>query len=638
MTSKKTPTAAERSALPPDEGAGASDLPLLLDRMRRSRAVGRSAIDDAQKLYAHSREARASYSALLDLEREMRLATLNLMEDATEARRRSDVDARERDRAEAAVQANEERLRLILDNARDYAIISLDLERRITSWSAGAAAIIGFSEAEVIGMSADFIFTQEDCASGLPAREAVTALAHERATDERWHVRRDGSRFWASGVMMAMRDASGAAVGFVKIFRDQTDELHAKNALEEGRVRLIEALEETEAARAEAEAAGKAKDYFLAVLSHELRTPLTPVLLAVQMLERRRDLPPQVLQTLATIRRNVQLEARFVDEILDVTKIARGKLELLREPMDLHEAVARAVDVCLPDLDAKRQRVDVALAATAHRIDGDVPRLQQVVWNLLSNASKFSAAGAHIRVRTLQHAGARPGRGRRHGIGIEPASCPTCSSRSTRPTRRSRAASAAWDWAWRSPRRAWPRTAGRSPPPATGPGAAPPSPCACRLPATGRQRAHNRAPMPAKDAAVDPKRFRALRVLLVENDPDTQAIFRLFLQQSGHEVRAVDTVAAALAALAETRFDVLIADIGLADGTGWDLMHAVRERGLLRPRVAIAMSGYGMAADRARSAAAGYAQHLVKPVDLDTIDAVLAAAVPDTQGSPRRPP
>ena len=136
---------------------------------------------------------------------------------------------------------------------------------------------------------------------------------------------------------------------------------------------------------------------------------------------------------------------------------------------------------------------------------------------------------------------------------------------------------------------------------------------------------------------MDQKRFRALRVLLVENDPDTQAIFRLFLQQGGHEVRAVDTVAEALAALAATTFDVLIADIGLADGTGWDLMHAVRERGLRRPRVAIAMSGYGMAADRARSAAAGYAQHLVKPVDLDTIDAVLAAAALDVSSDSRRP-
>jgi len=117
-----------------------------------------------------------------------------------------------------------------------------------------------------------------------------------------------------------------------------------------------------------------------------------------------------------------------------------------------------------------------------------------------------------------------------------------------------------------------------------------------------------------------------LRVLLVENDPDTQEVFRLFLAQCGHEVQAVTTVAAALAAMAGTRFDVLLADIGLADGTGWDLMEEASRRGLPRPAYAVAMSGYGMAADRARSLAVGFAQHLVKPVDLDAIERQLQRA------------
>ena len=124
---------------------------------------------------------------------------------------------------------------------------------------------------------------------------------------------------------------------------------------------------------------------------------------------------------------------------------------------------------------------------------------------------------------------------------------------------------------------------------------------------------------------VDP-RSPALRVLLVENDPDTQEVFRLFLAQCGHDVRTTSTVAGALDAMAECRFDVLLADIGLADGTGWDLMHEVGRRGVHRPGYAIAMSGYGMAADRARSLAAGFAQHLVKPVDLEAIEQQLERA------------
>ena len=127
-----------------------------------------------------------------------------------------------------------------------------------------------------------------------------------------------------------------------------------------------------------------------------------------------------------------------------------------------------------------------------------------------------------------------------------------------------------------------------------------------------------------------------LRVLLVENDPDTQAVFQMFLEQSGHAVRAVATVAAALAELAAATWDVLIADIGLADGTGWDLLHAAREQGLRPPGLAIAMSGYGMAADRARSAAAGFAHHLVKPVDLDTVEALLAGVTRPDAAAPSR--
>jgi len=373
---------------------------------------------------AHGNDALDAGLAALLQTREYRLAAYNLMEDAVVARRRSEADRRERKRVERAMLANQERLRLLVDNAREYAILGLDLDRRITSWNRGASVLLGYDAEEMQGAVADILFTPEDRAEGAPEREARRAIEEERASDERWHMRKDGTRFWGGGALMAMRDDAGTPIGFVKIFRDQTNDLLARTALQESRERLLEALEETERARAEAEAAGKAKDYFLAVLSHELRTPLTPVLLAVQMLERRRDLPREVVQTLATVRRNVQLEARFVDEILDVTKIARGKLELVREPMDVHEAVARAVDVCLPDLDARKQRLAVALAATAPAIDGDFARVQQVVWNLLKNASKFSSEGGAIRLRTFDAPGHVVIEVGDDGIGIEPDTLP----------------------------------------------------------------------------------------------------------------------------------------------------------------------------------------------------------------------
>lgn len=301
-------------------------------------------------------------------------------------------------RAEEALRSSDERLRLIVENAREYAIFAADLDRRVTIWNPGAERILGYTEQEIKGQSADVIFTEEDRAAGAPEEEAGTALAEGRAADERWHLRKDGTRFWGSGVMMVMRDVRGEAIGFVKILRDETNALRAKEALEQSRLELWNSLQETERARSDAEAAGLAKDHFLAVLSHELRTPLTPVLMAVSILRRRKDLPEAAREPLDMIQRNVQLEAHFIDDLLDLTRITRGKMELMSEPMDIHQAVKHAVEISEPDTLDKNQQVSVALRAEEHHLVGDSRRLQQVFWNLLKNASKFTPEGGAIRV------------------------------------------------------------------------------------------------------------------------------------------------------------------------------------------------------------------------------------------------
>jgi two-component system CheB/CheR fusion protein len=141
---------------------------------------------------------------------------------------------------------------------------------------------------------------------------------------------------------------------------------------------LEQSLRGTESARAEAEAAVRSKDHFLAVLSHELRTPLTPVLMSVDTLMLRGDLPPQVAEALEMIQRNVGLEAQFIDELLDITRISRGKFELSREPMDLHAAIRFAAEVAAPDIEGKAQQLHLVLEAAVHQFSGDFKRLQQV--------------------------------------------------------------------------------------------------------------------------------------------------------------------------------------------------------------------------------------------------------------------
>ncbi len=329
-------------------------------------------------------------------------------------------DITERHEAARLLAHTQERLRLIVESAHAHGIVSLDAQCRITSWNSGAENISGYSEAEMLGVPFDQLFLPEDRASGAPRSELREALTCGQSISTRWHRRKDGRLFCTNCALLPMRTGpANEVVGFVKIFSDETGMLQARHELEQSREDLLRALQTAEAARAEAEAAGRAKDHFLAVLSHELRTPLMPVLMALGALARRDDLPPAVRAAHKMIERNVELEARFIDDMLDMTRIAHGKLEIVRAAVDLHEAARRAVEVATPDLQAKGQRLTVALDAAGHGVWGDFARLEQALWNLLKNASKFTPAGGEIALRSRNEAGAVVVEVADSGIGLD---------------------------------------------------------------------------------------------------------------------------------------------------------------------------------------------------------------------------
>jgi len=310
------------------------------------------------------------------------------------------LDVTDRKRAEEALARSQERLRLVIENAREYAIISIDLERRVTMWNSGAEHILGYREDEIIGQPADLIFTPEDRAKGACEKEMETALQEGRASDERWHQRKDGGRFWGSGVMTSMHDSNGQIIGFVKIFRDHSEKLRATEALEKSRKEIWEALQETERARDEAQAAGRAKDEFLGMVSHELRTPLTPVPIIVDALRRRKDLPADLLPSLERIRKSVDEEVALIDNLLELTRVTHGKLEIAQQPVDVHEAILRATQVTEDEISRKEQVLVSELSAAETEVTGDLLRLQQVFWNLLRNAAKFTPRKGAITVRS----------------------------------------------------------------------------------------------------------------------------------------------------------------------------------------------------------------------------------------------
>jgi len=323
------------------------------------------------------------------------------------------IDINDRKRAENSLLEFQEQFRLVVENAREYAIFSLDLDRRIRSWNSGAQIILGYTPDEVIGQNADIIFTPEDRAASVPAKEAAIALTEGRANDERWHVRKDGTQFWASGVMMSMHGSDGAAIGLVKIFRDHTEQMKSREELNRS-------LLETDKARAEAEAAGRAKDHFLAILSHELRTPLTPIRMIASAQAMRSDLPEDLVEDLKAIERNVKMEAALIDDLLDVTRISRGTIELAISRVNLKSAIEEAGQVTRPEIELKLQTLTINMSSDDYWMQGDAARLRQVFWNLFRNSSKFTPDGGTISVEVTRVGSLAKVTVSDTGIGFEP--------------------------------------------------------------------------------------------------------------------------------------------------------------------------------------------------------------------------
>ncbi|MFL6234437.1 MAG: ATP-binding protein [Thermoanaerobaculia bacterium] len=387
---------------------------------------------------------------------------------------------------------------------------------------------------------------------------------------------------------------------------------------------------EMDRARREAEAANQAKDHFLATLSHELRTPLTPVLAVVSGLQENAQVPADVRPQLAMIRRNVELEARLIDDMLDLTRIARGKLELRCEVADLRQVVDHALQTARADLFDKGLRLSLDLAEVDYGVWADTPRLTQVFWNLFSNSVKFTPPGGAIAVRACREEGpAGPAlmvEVEDTGIGIEPEVLSgifdAFQQGELAITRRfgglglglaiSKAIVELHGGSLTA------ASAGR------GRGAK----FSVRLPVgdlpasreAERSGPLREAPAPRPSPEVPP-----LHILLVEDHADTAEAMADLLREMGHQVTVAGSVAGGLAAAEGQagRIDLVLSDLGLPDGTGLDLMAELHGRYGVK---GIALSGYGMEEDVRKSLEAGFNRHLTKPVNLRALQTAIQDA------------
>jgi len=468
------------------------------------------------------------------------------------------------------------------------AFVALDEEFRYVYLNAEAEGILGLSRDQVLN------FRMWDRFPGSEMTEFGREL--RRAMAERMAIRfdtfYDPLERWFEVNAYPM---SGQRLGV--FFRDITETKHIEEALV--------------AAKESAEAANRSKDRFLAVLSHELRTPLSPVLMSVSAMAADSALPASLHEEMVMIRRNIELETRLIDDLLDLSRIVSGKLALHARTIDLNEKVKHVAQICREQILEKAIHLHLSLDPKIGPMTGDPSRLQQVLWNVLKNAAKFTPEGGDIHVTTtLTAEGCAQVVVRDNGIGIAPEALPSIFEAFEQggPEITRQFGGLGLGLAISKVLVEMHGGAIRAESEGLGRGAT----FVITLPhveKAGEER-------PPEPRIGEPGGVNGVRILIVEDHADTARLLGRLLQKRGYATRIAGTVEEAITALGEP-VDLIISDVGLPDGTGYELMKRARE---MRPVPGIAMSGFGMEEDITKSREAGFAEHLVKPVEAAQID------------------
>ena len=511
--------------------------------------------------------------------------------------------------AEQAAHESEERLKLAAQSTKDYAIVVQNLDGVVVSWNKGAERVFGYREGEVIGTPADVIFTEEDRAEGVPAAERRRASDAGRSEDERWHMRRDGRRIYCSGVTTFI-DSDGFK-GYAKIARDLTDKKSA-----EGMQRAQLTFERS--VRAQAEAANRLKDEFFAVLSHELKNPLNLIHVKAELLMRAYECRgiPIVQSAAEAIRRSVIGQSKIIDDLLDLSRVRTGKLALKLAPVDVAAVLHTVVEASAIDARANDITLAVSGADAPVIIEADAIRVEQILWNLVRNAIKFSDRGGKVSVSLT-------GDGRfacvdviDQGQGIAADFLPKIFDMFSQAEGAGRRDQGGLGIGLSLVKQLTEMHGGRIEAHSDGVGrGAHFRLCMPERPPTARA--------PAAAAVSDPAILSDLRVLLVDDSPDSLDAFRTLLELEGAKVCAVSRARAALAASLEQEFDLVLSDIGMPEMSGYELIEALRQTPRTALIPAIALTGFGRSQDVAQALRAGFSAHLAKPVSLDSLIAAV---------------
>jgi two-component system, chemotaxis family, CheB/CheR fusion protein len=518
------------------------------------------------------------------------------------------IDVTDRRRAEEKLHDGEAHMRLLAQSTKGYAIITLDCAGVITTWNRGAEAIFGYTETEAIGRSVDMLYTDADRKAGVPEAERKRALKQGQASDERWHLRRDGSQCFFSGLVNPLVDHDGTVSGFAKIARDLTEE----------RQQNVEQQSELESIHA----ANLQKDQFFAVLSHELKHPLNLIQLNTDLVARSQAAKssPGLRKATQSIQNAVRSQSRIIDDLMDVSRIRTGKLKLQFSTLHYQDVLKGIEAVFGPLAQADDVTFETFEPEQPVFIHADPTRLEQIIWNLLNNAGKFTKGGDRICMQ-LEREGDQArldvidtGEGisadflpkvfdmfgqaemhhaqrSKHGLGIGLALVKQLVE----------------------------AHGGRIEAHSEGLGRG--AQFSVWLPI------HMQTELALGEIAdAGDGGLAGIRILLVDDSPDILETMYELLESEGAKVTTADGGARGIKLAEQAAFDVIVSDIGMPEVDGHKMMTAIRNGSTNAETPSIALTGYGTLRDVENAKAAGFTLHLRKPIDLQAlIDAVTQA-------------
>jgi len=500
-------------------------------------------------------------------------------------------DMTERMQDAAKLREREETFRLLVQNVYDYAIFMLDPHGIVVSWNAGAARIKGYLSNEIVGQHFSRFYLPEDVASGKPAELLEIARTQGRVQGEGWRVRKDGSLFWAGVTLTAIYDDHQQLRGFAKITRDMSERKHLE----------------------EVEASARRMNEFLATLGHELRNPLAPMFNATSIMERAPEDAALVKANLGVVSRQLRHLARLVDDLLDVGRIAAGKLELRRLVIPIREVVAAAIEGSRPIIEGKSQKLVFNLADTDFLVRGDLVRLSQVIQNVLINASKFSPVGGTIALRSSISGHIGSIEIVDEGCGIPSESLDDIFRLFVQAKAPVHATSSGLGIGLSLCRSIVELHSGSIS--ATSPGPGMGSTFTIRLPIV-TENEHMVVPVATNPA-------KSLRILVVDDNRDAADSLGLLLQMSGHATVIVYDGVSAIRGVSDFVPDVALIDLAMPDMDGFELIKELREFAKLKHTRFYALTGFGETAVRGQVEQAGFHGHVVKPIDIEGLMAIL---------------